>query len=96
MTIEKAMRLASKWASGGVCTLREGEAEEYHKICYDALRKQIPREPDVMRELGTVYGREYYACPYCGSFLRYKYGLDEYEHIYPGHCDFCGQSLDWE
>jgi hypothetical protein len=38
MTIEKAMRLASKWASGGVCTLKEGEAVEYHKICYEALK----------------------------------------------------------
>lgn len=94
MTIEKAMRLASKWASGGVCTLREGEAQEYHKMCYEALKKQVPMTPVVNREHGTEYGREYYACPYCGDFIKYKYGLEEL--AYPGHCTFCGQTIDWE
>ena len=39
MTKEKAMRLAAKWANGGVCTLREGEAQEYHELCLAALRE---------------------------------------------------------
>lgn len=46
MTRHQAMRLASKWAEGGVCTLREGEAKEYHKLCLDALRAQQEREKD--------------------------------------------------
>lgn len=46
MTISKAIRLANKWAEGGVCTLLEGEAREYHKICLDALRAQQEREKD--------------------------------------------------
>lgn len=46
MTIQKAIELAAKWAEGGVCTLREGEAREYHKLCLDALRAQQEREKD--------------------------------------------------
>ena len=40
MTIERAKRLAKQWADGYVCSLREGEAEEYHKLCFSALRAQ--------------------------------------------------------
>ena len=39
MTIEKAIRLARKWAAGHVCTLKEGEAQEYHQMCAEALEK---------------------------------------------------------
>lgn len=38
MTIDRAIRLAKKWAAGGVCTLSEDEAREYHEICLDALQ----------------------------------------------------------
>lgn len=44
MTRDRAIRLARKWSLGGVCTLREGEAEEYHKICLEALMEQELRE----------------------------------------------------
>lgn len=40
MTRERATRLAQKWASGGVCTLKDGEAQEYHKLALSALREQ--------------------------------------------------------
>lgn len=40
MTLERAKQLAKKWANGYVCSLREGEAEEYHKLCFSALRAQ--------------------------------------------------------
>lgn len=46
MTRQKAIELAAKWAEGGVCTLREVEAMEYHKICLDALLAQQEREKD--------------------------------------------------
>ena len=46
MTRQKAIELAEKWAEGNVCTIREGEAREYHKICLDALRAQQEREKD--------------------------------------------------
>lgn len=39
MTTERAMRLAAKWAAGHVCTLREGEAQEYHELCLEALKQ---------------------------------------------------------
>lgn len=52
MTIQKAIELAEKWAEGGVCTLREGEAMEYHKICLDALLAQQEREKDHPRTSG--------------------------------------------
>lgn len=39
MTLDKAIRLARKWSEGGVCTLREDEAEEYHKMCLEALEE---------------------------------------------------------
>lgn len=40
MTLERAIRLAREWASGGVCTVREGEAQEYHKMALAALEAQ--------------------------------------------------------
>ena len=52
MTRQKAIELAAKWAEGGVCTLLEGEAMEYHKICLDALRAQQEREKDHPRTSG--------------------------------------------
>ena len=52
MTRQKAIELAEKWAEGGVCTLREGEAMEYHKLCLDALRAQQERENARTRTCG--------------------------------------------
>lgn len=40
MTIERAKQIAKQLANGYVCSLREGEAEEYHKLCFSALRAQ--------------------------------------------------------
>ena len=39
MTIDRALRLARKWAAGHVCTLKEGEAQEYHQLCAEALER---------------------------------------------------------
>lgn len=43
MTDEYALRLAEKWAQGYVCSLRDGEAQEYHKACAVALREREER-----------------------------------------------------
>lgn len=43
MTRERVIRLAERWSEGGVCTLREGKAQEYHKTCLAALREQEER-----------------------------------------------------
>ncbi len=37
MNLERAIRLARVWAFGGVCSLKEGEAQEYHKLALAAL-----------------------------------------------------------
>ena len=52
MTRQKAIELAAKWTEGGVCTLREGEAMEYHKLCLDAIRSQQEREKARTRTCG--------------------------------------------
>ena len=52
MTIQKAIELAAKWAEGGVCTLREGEAMEYHKLCLDAICAKQEREKVCTRTCG--------------------------------------------
>lgn len=46
MTRERAKTLASKWSAGCVCSLREGEAEEYHKMFYDILREKQYVKPE--------------------------------------------------
>lgn len=57
MTTERAMRLAQKWSNGLVCSLREGEAAEYHKMVLDMLRakqeaeKNEPLTLDELREM---------------------------------------------
>lgn len=37
MTRDRALHLAEKWSNGEVCTLRSGEAEEYHEMFLDML-----------------------------------------------------------
>ena len=44
MTVDRAIRLARQWASGGVCTVKEGEAQEYHKMALAALEEKRERE----------------------------------------------------
>lgn len=57
MTTERATRLAEKWSNGLVCSLREGEAAEYHKMFLDMLRahgeaeENIPLTLDELREM---------------------------------------------
>ena len=45
MNKQKALRLARKWAQGHVCSLRDGEAEEYHSMFAAMLEESIPNEP---------------------------------------------------
>nr|WP_325301921.1 hypothetical protein [uncultured Dysosmobacter sp.] len=41
MTLDRAIRLARVWAFGGVCTLQDGEAQEYHRMALTALKFQL-------------------------------------------------------
>ena len=63
MTIERAKQLAKQWANGYVCSLREGETEEYHKMCLSALQEQQQlesNEPLTMDELREMDGEPVY------------------------------------
>ena len=40
MTLERAKRLAKQWANGRFCSLRHGEAEEYHKMFLSLLCRE--------------------------------------------------------
>lgn len=57
MTTKRAMRLAYQWANGHVCSVRDGEAEEYHKMFLDMLCTQekteenTPLTLDELREM---------------------------------------------
>ena len=66
----------------------------YARLAVEALEKQVDKKPVVLREFGTTYGKEYYACPNCNEYIRYKYKLEE--QTYPCRCGDCGQSLDWD
>lgn len=57
MTLEYAIRLARKWAFGGVCSLREGEAQEYHKMALAALEAQRDGAVPVVRCRECRYSR---------------------------------------
>ena len=45
MTRQRALRLAREWAQGHVCSLRDGEAEEYHAMFATMLEDAPPNEP---------------------------------------------------
>ena len=63
MTKERAMRLAAKWANGGVCTLSEGEAQEYHELCLAALKLFDGSTPCVL----CAYGGKHLDAPPCAT-----------------------------
>lgn len=44
MRTSRAISIASRFSKGFVCSMREGEAEEYHKTCLTALREKRERE----------------------------------------------------
>ncbi len=44
MKLDRAIRLAQAWAFGGVCTLSEGEAQEYHKLALAALQAKATQK----------------------------------------------------
>ena len=55
MTRQRALRLAREWAQGHVCSLREGEAQEYHQLVVSLLEtERLPCDGCVAA--GTGYG----------------------------------------
>ena len=68
MTRERAIRLAERWSEEGVCTLRDGEAKEYHAMCLAALREQEERSKGCEFCMTSVWQNANY-CPRCGRKL---------------------------
>lgn len=48
MTLQRARSLASRWSRGHLCSLRHGEAEEYHKLFLALLEERIKQEKEVL------------------------------------------------
>lgn len=90
MTIERAKRLAEQWASGGVCTLRDGEGQEYHRLFLSMLLgKQDVVKQDVVRCVECKHWK-----PSGGkagnSFSDMEYiGGCEFTNYYLRESDFC-------
>lgn len=80
MTDEYALRLARRWAHGYVCSLRDGEAQEYHKACAVALHEREERSK---------------GCEFCTKKWTYL-GKTQVEYIGDGewpYCPMCGRKL---
>ena len=56
MTRQRALRLAREWSQGHVCSLRNGEAEEYHAMFVAMLEKSMPNEPLTLEQLREMDG----------------------------------------
>ena len=94
MTLQRAIQLARKRAFGGVCSLREGEEQEYHKMALAALEAQ--RDGDVTVRHGmwndiNSNARNPVAawvcrCSLCGCPQDYKHNF----------CPNCGAKMDLE
>ena len=61
MTVEYALRLARQWSQGHICTLREGEAKEYHKLVASLLEKELSQnDPLTLEQLREMDGEPVY------------------------------------
>ena len=56
MTRQRALRLAREWAQGHVCSLRDGEAAEYHSMFAVMLEDAPPNDPLTIKELREMNG----------------------------------------
>lgn len=56
MTKQRALRLAREWSQGHVCSLRDGEAAEYHSMFAAMLEESMPNEPLTIEELREMDG----------------------------------------
>lgn len=57
MTKQRALRLAREWSQGHVCSLRDGEAAEYHSMFAAMLEESIPNEPLTFEERRKMDGK---------------------------------------
>ena len=98
MTRQRALRLAREWAQGHKCTIRDGEAAEYHSMFAAMLEESMPNE-SLPVLVNDEQGREYidYICPRCKGIISQRRRGQRMETVY--QCKFhdnCGQRVDWE
>lgn len=60
MTRQRALRLAREWAQGHKCSLRDGEAAEYHSMFAAMLEESMPNEPLTIEQLLEMDGEPVY------------------------------------
>ena len=63
MTRQRALRLAREWAQGHVCSLRDGEAAEYHSMFAVMLEDAPPNDPLTIEELREMNGEPVWVTP---------------------------------
>ena len=63
MNKKRALRLAREWAQGHVCSLRDGEAAEYHSMFSAMLEESMPNEPLTIEELREMNGEPVWVTP---------------------------------
>lgn len=56
MTRQRALRLAREWAQGHKCTLRDGEAAEYHSMFAAMLEESMSNDPLTLEQLREMDG----------------------------------------
>ena len=56
MTRQRALRLAREWAQDHKCSLRDGEAAEYHSMFATMLEDAPPNEPLTIEQLREMDG----------------------------------------
>ena len=56
MTRQRALRLAREWAQGHVCSLRDGEAAEYHSMFAAMLEESMSNDPLTIEQLREMDG----------------------------------------
>ena len=61
MTRQRALRLAREWAQGHKCSLRDGEAAEYHSMFAAMLEEYMSNEPLTLEQLREMDGEPVYA-----------------------------------
>ena len=60
MTKQRALKLAREWEQGHKCTLRDGEAAEYHSMFAAMLEESMPNEPLMLEQLLEMVGKPVY------------------------------------
>lgn len=62
MNKKRALSLAREWAQGHRCTLRDGEASEYHAMFASMLEKSTPNKLLTLEQLREMDGPVWVAC----------------------------------